>query len=103
MQGYCLKFYVHEFHKTNGKLTYEWLLEKALALKIHGGSAFRALAGFGKHGILHEEHFLELASEVPVEVIFYLQEDEASALLQAIKEKDLSLYYVKFPAEYGTL
>jgi PII-like signaling protein len=29
-------------------------------LGIHGGSAFKAIAGFGRHGVLHEDHFFEL-------------------------------------------
>lgn len=102
MEGFCLQFYVHEAHKTNGKLTYEWLLEKALSLKIHGGSATRTLAGFGKHGSLHEEHFLELASDVPVEVTFYVTEEEQERLLHAVEEKKLSLFYAKFPAQFST-
>ena len=67
MQGVYLKFYMQESARHHGKLTYEWLLEQARALGIQGGSAFRAIAGFGRHGHLHEEHFFELAGEVPVQ------------------------------------
>jgi len=63
----CLKFYVHEHRRHHGILLYEWLLERAKKLGIHGGSAFRAIAGFGRHGILHEDHFFELAGNLPVE------------------------------------
>ncbi|MFT3790053.1 MAG: DUF190 domain-containing protein [Rudaea sp.] len=44
-------------------LLYEWLLERARKLGIHGGSAFRAIAGYGRHGRLHEQQFFELAGE----------------------------------------
>ena len=37
------------------------VLEQAKKQGVRGGSAFRAIAGFGRHGILHEEHFFELA------------------------------------------
>ncbi|MBS1221689.1 MAG: hypothetical protein H6R23_1309 [Proteobacteria bacterium] len=55
MKGTYLKFYVHEHRRHHGILLYEWLLERARKLGIHGGSAFRAIAGFGRHGVLHED------------------------------------------------
>ena len=81
MQGVYLKFYVQENRRHHGILAYEWLLEQAQTLGIHGGSAFRAIAGYGRHGRLHEEHFFELAGDLSVEVGFALTEDEAGRLL----------------------
>jgi len=49
---------------------YEWLLEEAKSLGVHGGSAFRAIAGFGRHGRMHEDTFFELAGELAVKVEF---------------------------------
>ncbi len=57
MRGTYLKFYVQEKRKHEHILLYEWILERAKALGVQGGSAFRAIAGFGRHGTLHEEHF----------------------------------------------
>jgi len=79
MQGIYLKFYVQENRRHHGILAYEWLLEEARKLGIHGGSAFRAIAGFGRHGKLHEEHFFELAGE------------------------KLRLFYIKVPLEMGVV
>ena len=62
MKGICLKFYTYELQKHQGVLLFEWLLEFAKKNGIRGGSAFRALAGFGRHGVMHAEHFFELAS-----------------------------------------
>ena len=42
MKGTLLRFYVHENRKRGHVLLYEWLLEQAKRLGIHGGSAFRA-------------------------------------------------------------
>ena len=53
-----LAFYVSEKQHHAGMPMYEWLLEQAKALGIHGGSAFRAIAGFGRRGKMHEETFL---------------------------------------------
>ena len=50
MNAVCLQVFVSEASRHHGKLTYEWLLDTAQALGIAGGSAFRALAGFGRHG-----------------------------------------------------
>ena len=45
MKGTLLRFYVHENRKHHHILLYEWLLEHAKKTGIHGGSAFRAIAG----------------------------------------------------------
>lgn len=63
MKGVCLRFFTYELHKHEGMLMYEWLLEYAKNQGLQGGSVFRAIAGYGKHGLIHEEHFFELASE----------------------------------------
>lgn len=101
--GTYLKFYVQEFRRHQGILLYEWLLKKAKETGIHGGSAFRAIAGYGRHGALHEEHFYELQGTLPVEVVFMVTVEEADRLIHVIKEEKISLFYIKLPAEYGIL
>ena len=101
MQGIHLKFYVAENHKHHGLPVYEWLLERARNLDVHGGSAFRAMAGFGRHRTIHEDHFFELAGSLPVEVGFVVTADEAQSLLALIEAEGLSLFYVKLPVEFG--
>jgi PII-like signaling protein len=101
MQGVYLKFYVQEKRRHHGILAYEWLLEQAQKLGIHGGSAFRAIAGYGRHGRLHEEHFFELAGDLSVEVGFALTEEEASRLLAHLAGEKLQMFYIKLPLEMG--
>lgn len=103
MQGIYLKFYVQEKHRHHGVLAYEWLLEEAKKLGIHGGSAFRAIAGFGRHGRLHEEHFFELAGDVSVEVGFALSEEEAQSFLTHLAGEKLRMFYLKVPLEMGVI
>ncbi|MFT3820792.1 MAG: DUF190 domain-containing protein [Rubrivivax sp.] len=103
MQGVSLKFYVQENRRHHGILAYEWLLEQARALGIPGGSAFRAIAGYGRHGRLHEEHFFELAGDLPVEVGFALGDDEAQRLLAHLAAEQLGLFYIKLPVEMGVV
>lgn len=103
MQGVHLKFYVQEKRQHHGILAYEWLLETARKLGIHGGSAFRAIAGYGRHGRLHEEHFFELAGDLSVEVGFALTEDQAQAFLAHLAGEKLELFYVRLPVEMGVV
>jgi len=101
MKGLQLRLYTYENHHIHGKLVYEWLLEQARDLGIHGGSAFRAIAGFGRHGRLHEQSFFELAGDVPVLVEFMLDEAAADRLLALIEAEDLRLFHARLPIEYG--
>jgi PII-like signaling protein len=103
MKGTLLRFYVHENRKHHHILLYEWLLEQARKMGIHGGSAFRAIAGFGRHGVLHEEHFFELAGDVPVQIDFALSDDDADRLLERIRAEGIDLFYMRIPAEFGAL
>jgi PII-like signaling protein len=103
MQGTYLRFYVHENRKHHGILLYEWLLEKAKKAGIHGGSAFRAIAGYGRHGVLHEQHFFELAGDLTVEVEFLLSEEQAQMLLAALRDEKVRVFYAKAPAEFGMI
>jgi PII-like signaling protein len=103
MQGTYLKFYMHENRNHQHTLVYEWLLEQAKKLGIHGGSAFKAISGFGRHGVFHEDHFFELAGDLPVEVVFMVSEEEAEQLLDVIRSEGLTLFYIRMHAEYGVI
>ena len=101
MKGTLLRLYVHENRKHRHVLLYEWLLEQAKKMGIHGGSAFRAIAGFGRHGVLHEEHFFELAGDLTVEIDFAVTDGEADALLALIRREGISLFHARIPIEFG--
>jgi len=103
MNGTLLRFYVHENRKHRHILLYEWLLEQARHLGIHGGSAFRAIAGFGRHGVLHEEHFFELAGDLTVEIDFAVSDDDAARLLDRIRSERISIFFVRVPIEFGVV
>lgn len=101
MKGICLTFFVQENNKVHELLAYEWLLEKAQKLGIPGGSAVRALAGFGRHGRIHEDSFFELTGDLPVVVEFFVTEEHAARLLAEVEAEKLALFYSKMPAEFG--
>jgi PII-like signaling protein len=100
MQGTHLRFYTYENRKYGSALMYEWLLERAKAQGIHGGSAFRAIAGFGRHGKLHEQHFFELAGDVPVLVEFILDDSQADALLADLRREKVHLFYTRVTTQF---
>ena len=101
--GKFLRFYVHEDHRYRHILLWEWLLEQANKMGIRGGSAFRAMAGFGRHHVLHEQHFFELAGSLTVEVEFIVTEAEAEQLLALIEREKVRLFYACIPAHFGVL
>ncbi|MDR3385683.1 MAG: DUF190 domain-containing protein [Rudaea sp.] len=103
MNGIHLRFYTYENRRHGSELMYEWLLEYAKKLGIHGGSAFRAIAGFGRHGRLHEQHFFELAGDVPVLVEFIASESEADALLAALRNENVNLFYARLATEFAVI
>jgi PII-like signaling protein len=103
MQGSFLRFYVHEGERYRGRLVWEWLLEEANRFGIRGGSAFRAMAGFGRHHVLHESHFFELAGTLTVEVEFIVTEEEAHRLLEHLGGHKVRLFYARIPARFGIL
>jgi PII-like signaling protein len=103
MRGTYLRFYVHENAKHRNRLLYAWLLEHAKSLGVHGGSAFRAIAGFGRHGVLHAQHFFELAGNLTVEVEFILTDEMADLLLESVRRENVDVVYSRMPAEFGVI
>lgn len=102
MNDVMLRLFTEEDHKHKDRLVYEWLLETGRDLGIPGGSAFRALAGYGHHGRMHEDSFFELAGKLPVEVMFAAGTEQVEALLARIAAEGLHLFYIRTAAETGT-
>jgi len=103
MNGTLLRFYVHEKRLHGHVLLYEWLLEQAKRLGLRGGSVFRAIAGFGRHGVLHEEHFYELAGDLALQVDFVLTDDEAARLLELLEREGVSVPWVRIAVRFGVV
>ena len=103
MEGTFLRFYVEEGQRHDNVLLWKWLLAKANSLGIRGGSAFRAIGGFGRHHTLHEDTFFELAGTTGVEVEFIVSEDEAKQLLALIHQEKIRILYARIPAHFGVI
>ena len=103
MDGSYLRFYVHEGHRHRGRPVWEWLLEAANKQGIRGGSAFKAMAGFGRHHMLHEAKFFELAGSLAVEVEFIVTQEESKQLLLFVQREKIRVFYASVPAHFGVI
>lgn len=103
MQGQFCRFYLHENDRHHGRLLWEWLLDQANRLGIRGGSAFKAMAGFGRHHVLHEDHFFELAGTQTVEVEFIVSDDEIRQMLDLLRREKIRAFYALIPARFGVI
>ena len=98
-----LNFYVSEKQHHKGRPLYEWLLEEAKSHGIQGGSAFRAMAGFGRHGKLHEDTFFELAGELAVKVEFILDDESTEQFIARVQAENLTIFYMRSAVQAGVL
>ncbi|MBI5331332.1 MAG: DUF190 domain-containing protein [Betaproteobacteria bacterium] len=96
----CIRFYLHEGRQHGGMLLRDWLFETARQSGIPGGTAFRACAGYGRHG-LHEDHFFELAGDLPEAVEFFAESDRIAELIATVSRHGLRLLYLTYPVEVG--
>jgi PII-like signaling protein len=103
IEGHFLRFYVREDHRHHHVLLWEWLLDQANKMGIRGGSAFKAMAGFGRHHVLHEQRFVELAGQVVIEVEFIVNEVESRQLLELLEREKIRVFYACIPAKFGVL
>lgn len=102
-RGVQLSFYTHTRAHHDGKLVYEWLLEHARRHGIGGGSAFRAICGFGRHGVLREEQFFELADDLAIKVEFLVTQAQCTALIQTVRESGVDAVYAIAATEFALL
>jgi len=80
------------------------LLLPAIAnIGMPGASAFRAIAGFGRHGQMRESHFGELSGSQPVLVEFLLTEEDAENLLKSLAKEPVAINYARTSVELGVV
>jgi PII-like signaling protein len=101
MKGVQLRIYTYENRRHGGLPVCEWLLEQAKKQGIPGGSAFRAIAGFGRHGKLHEQAFFELAGEEPVLVEFIAGDEQAERFARFLRAELPDIFIARSAVDYG--
>lgn len=102
IDGFILRFYVHENQIHEGLLLWQWLLRRANKIGLQGGSAFRSIAGFGHNHLVHEEQFFGIVSAVTIAVEFFVTESESDLLLQLLANEKIKLFYSCSPTKFGT-
>lgn len=103
MDGSYLRFYLTQGHRLHGAPLWEWLLRTASDMGVRGGSAFHAMAGFGRHHVMHEDRYFELGGSLIVEVEFIVTPAEKARLLERIAAEKVRLFYAEIPARFGVL
>jgi len=103
MEGAFLRFYVDEQQSHRGVMLWEWLLEEANKLGVRGGSAFRAIGGFGRRHAVHESRFFELAGSTGIEIEFIANDDETKQLLALVQQEKIRVFYARIPAHFGVI
>jgi PII-like signaling protein len=61
------------------------------------------MAGFGRHHVLHESTFFELAGSLTVEVEFIVTDQEERQLLELVRMAGIRVFYASVPARFGVL
>jgi uncharacterized protein len=102
MDGLFLRFYMREDQRHQHQLAWEWMLNQANKLGIQGGSAFKSMAGFGRHHKLHEAKFFELTG-LGIEVEFVVTKEEADKLLAYLSKEKTRFFYSTSPVHFGVI
>lgn len=101
MHSEILRFYLHERLRVGPEAAWEWLLREARDVGVAGGSAFRAIGGFGRDLVLHEYKFFELADSQTIAVEFVLTNAEAEALLARVERERMASVFTRIPVTTG--
>ena len=99
-QGMMLRFYVPESARQGGVQLWEWLLQTGRRLALPGGTALRAVGGFGRQHVLHESRFVELAGHETIVVEFMLSACEAESLERELDAAGVSLVCAQWPLQW---
>lgn len=100
-QMWQLRFSVHENRKHRGKLLYEWLMEQAKAMGIPRGTAFRAIADYGRHKVMHNQHFFELAGDTSIKVDLLVTAEEKDQIIRLVEAEKLKIPFTVSLIEFG--
>jgi uncharacterized protein len=78
--------YVNEDARYKHGPLHQALLEFLLKNGVSGATATRAMAGFGKHHVLHTPRIEALAEHLPIRIEFIESAEKVEALLPALEE-----------------
>lgn len=102
MNGFLLSFYTAQNRTYQGQMMSEWLLAVAKQMNLRGATVLAGVEGVDHQGLFHSASFFELADR-PVQIQFAVSNQQATELLDYLNDKEISLFYVKTPIEYGVV
>ncbi|UUM27821.1 DUF190 domain-containing protein [Acinetobacter colistiniresistens] len=102
MNGFLLSFYTAQNRTYQGQPMSEWLLAVAKQMNLRGATVLAGMEGIDHQGLFHSASFFELADR-PVQIQFAVSNQQAAELLNYLNDKEISLFYVKTPIEFGVL
>jgi PII-like signaling protein len=65
-EAYLLRIFIGESDRHDGKLLYEWIVQKARAEGLAGATVMRGMMGFGAHSRMHTFKIERLSQDLPV-------------------------------------
>lgn len=98
----CLRLVMLESRKHAGVPLYEWILRQAQQQGLAGATVYRAMAGFGRHGQMHEDRFFELAGELPLQVEIWADESSVLTLLNSLRQQGVDVPFFLQTGSYGS-
>ncbi|MEN5173376.1 hypothetical protein BJD20_07240 [Acinetobacter proteolyticus] len=102
MNGFLLSFYTAQNRTYQGQPMSEWLLAVAKQMNLRGATVLAGLEGVDHQGLFHSASFFELADR-PIQIQFAVSNQQATELLDYLNDKEISLFYVKTPIEFGVV
>lgn len=102
MQGYQVTFYTVEGRRYHGKQLSHWLMQLMRDLNFRGATHLVAAEGIGHDHKLHSWFFVEIADR-PEEITMVATKEEVDKLFERLAQEKVSLFYARFPVEFGFL
>jgi len=65
-EGYLLRIFIGESDRHEGKLLYEWVVQKAREEGLAGTTVMRGMMGFGAHSRMHTFKIERLSQDLPI-------------------------------------
>ncbi len=88
MEGHCkcVRVYLEENLKWEGKLLYQAIVERLLKEGFAGATVFRGIMGYGSAARIHSIRFVEVMEKLPVVVEVVETPERAKKALRLIEE-----------------
>lgn len=84
--GLCLRVFVGESDRREGRPLHEWIVERAREAGLAGATVTRGIEGYGVHSELHTARVLRLSSDLPMVVEIVDERSRIETFLPILEE-----------------